>query len=180
MNQIRPTTVVTALVVTLFILLSGYYLYDKYYIKNGLEEKINQVVKVEHIEIAKQENPPAVYIRSSKIKDLQVVYRKTAEIVYQKLSPEYRIVFLDERTEKLSKLYETSSFIIHEGITTGGFQEMHNKVRQLAELEGVSCHLTIDSSNIYLELRDDHGYLFEVIPRLNQLGEREKLGSGDN
>jgi len=55
LNQIRFTTVAIALVVTLFILLGGYFLYDKYYIKNGLEEKINQIVETEEIKIAKQE-----------------------------------------------------------------------------------------------------------------------------
>lgn len=180
MNQIRFTTVAIALVVTLFILLGGYFLYDKYYIKNGLEEKINQIVETEEIKIAKQENPPTVYIRSSEIKDLQTVHQKTAEIVYQTLGPEFRVVFLDERTEKLSKLYEKCSFVIQEGIATGRFQEMNVKVQELAAEEGIQCHLTMDSFNVYLELDDGKGYLYEVIPHLNQLGEQEKPGSDSN
>ncbi|MGB4504957.1 MAG: hypothetical protein WBI44_08695 [Syntrophaceticus sp.] len=180
MNQIRLTTVILSLVVTLFILFCGYLLYDKYYIKNGLEEKINQIVNVEEINIAKKENPPTVYIRSSDIKNLQTAHQKTAEVVYQTLGPEFRVVFLDERSEKLSNLYEKCSFVIQEGIATGKFQDMNNKVQKLAAAEDVQCHLTIDSSNIYMELDDDNGYLYEVIPRLNHLGEQEKPGSESN
>ncbi len=177
MNHIRLTTVVFSLLVTLFILLGSYFLYDKYYVKNGLEEKINQIVSVDEIKVAKKEKPPTVYIRVSELKDLQTVYLKIAEVVNQKYGSEFRIVFLDERSEKLSKLYEQSSFVIQEAIVTGRFQEMNKKVQELAEREGVSCRMTIDSTNIYLELKDDQGYLYEVIPRLNQVEEREKQGS---
>lgn len=177
MNQIRFTTVVLATVITLFVLFSGYKLYDRYYIGNSLEGSINKIVATEEIKIAKQETPPTVYISSSEIKDLQIVYRKTAQVVHQKLGSEFRIILIDKRTEKLSRLYEKCSFIIQEGIATGGFQEMHNGVRELAGREDVCCHLTIDSSNVYLELNDNHGYLYEVIPRQSQFKEWEKPGS---
>lgn len=181
MSQIRIKTVIVAFIVTLGILLCGYYFYNNYYVKNGLQEQISQVVEVEEeIEIAEQEYPPTVYIRLSEIKDLQDVYLKIEEIVYQNLGSEYRIVFLDERNDKLSELYDKCSFVIQEGIATGKFQEMYNKIQELAELEGVKCHLIMDSSNIYLELKDDQGYLYEVIPRLNQLGRLEKPGSENN
>ena len=180
MNQIRFTTVAIALIITLVILLSGYKLYDKYYVDNSLQETINQIVETEDVKIAKQETHPTVYIRSSEIKNLQTVYQKTAEVVHQKLGPEFRIVFMDERTEKLSSLYEKSSFVIQEGIVTGKFQEMHKRVQELADAEDVKCHLTMDSFNIYLELNDNQGYLYEVIPCQSQLGEQEKPGSEAN
>lgn len=164
MSQIHIKTVVITCIITLVILLGGYYLYNNYYVKNGLQEQIDQVVKVEEIEIDKEENPPTVYISSSEIKDLQDVYLKTDKIVYQNLGSEYRTVLSDKRTDKLSGLFDKCSFVIQEGIATGEFQEMDNQVRDLAELEGVQCHLTIDSSNIYLELKDEQGYLYEVIP----------------
>jgi hypothetical protein len=181
LSQIHIKTVIVAFIVTLGILLCGYYFYNNYYVKNGLHEQISQVVEVEEeIEIAEQKHPPTVYIRLSEIKALQDVYLKIEEIVCQKLGSEYRIVLLDERNDKLMALYDKCSFVIQESLVTGKFQDMYNKVQELAELEGVECHLTMDSSNIYLELRDDQGYLYEVIPRLNQLGSLEKPGSENN
>ncbi len=176
MNQIKLTTVICALLITLCALFGGYYLYDKYYVGNGLREQISQVVTAEEINIEKQDNLPTVSIRSSKIESLQNAYQETAKVVYQRFGPECNIVFLDERTENLSLLYEECSFIIQEGIATGEFQDMRTKVLSLADEKGVLCHLTMDSSNIYLELRDEQGYLYEVVHRMNQLDEWEKLG----
>ncbi len=177
MGQIRITTVAIALVVTLSILLGGYFLYDKYYLKKGLEERIGQVVVVEEIKIAKKEKPPTVYIRSSEINDLQSIYQEITEEVFQTLGSDYRVVILDERTEQLSKSYEHLSFIIQEGIATGGFQEMSTRVQEYAMAQDIQCHLTMDSFNLFLELKEDQGYLYEVIPRLSGTGEKEKLGS---
>jgi len=176
LNQIRLTTVVCALILTLCVLFGGYYLYDRYFIRDGLREQINQLVTAQEIIIERQDNLSKVAIRSSEIENFQDVYQKIAKLVYQSLGHQAEVVFLDERTEKLSQLYEECSFIIHEGIATGKFQEMRTQILNLAEQKGVQCHLTIDSSNIYLVLRDEEGYLYEVIPRINQTGGLEKLG----
>jgi hypothetical protein len=180
LSQIQIKTVVITCIITLVILLGGYYFYNNYYVKNGLQEQINQVVEIEEIEIAEEENPPTVYIRSSEIKDLQDVYLRIDKIIYQKLGSKYRTVLLDDRTDKLSESLDKCSFVIQESIATGKFQEMHDQVQELAEQEGVQCHLTMDSSSIYLELKDDQGYLYEVIPHQNQSEEREKAGSENN
>jgi len=176
LNQIRLMTVICALILTLCVLFGGYYLYDRYFIRDGLREQISQLVKAEEINIEKQDNLSTVLIRSSEIEDFQNVYQKTAKLVYQSLGPQAEIIFLDERTENLSLLYEECSFIIHEGIATGKFRDMRTQVLNLADQEGVQCDLTMDSFNIYLVLRDEEGYLYEVIPRINQLDEWEKLG----
>ncbi len=176
MNQIRLMTVICALILTLCILFGGYYLYDRYFIRDGLQEQISQLVTAQEINIEKQNNLTKVSIRSSEIENFQDVYQKIAKLVYQRLGPQAEIIFLDERTENLSMLYEECSFIIHEGIATGKYQDMRTQVLNLADQEGVQCHLTMDSSNIYLVLKDEQGYLYEVIPRINQVDGWEKLG----
>jgi hypothetical protein len=176
LNQIRLMTVICALILTLCVLFGGYYLYDRYYIRDGLREQISQLVTAQEINIEKQDNSSTVSIRSPEIENFQSVYQKTAKLVYQRLGSEADIVFLDKQTENLSMLYEECSFIIHEGIATGKFQDMRTQVLNLAAQEGVQCDLTMDSSNIYLVLKDEQGYLYEVIPRINQVDEWEKLG----
>ncbi|MFY9140386.1 MAG: hypothetical protein WBJ83_08345 [Thermacetogeniaceae bacterium] len=176
MKQIRFITVICSLILTLCVLFGGYYLYDRYFIRDGLREQISQLVTAQEINIEKQDNSSVVSIRSAEIDDFQSVYQKTAKLVYQSLGPQAEIVFLDERTENLSMLYEECNFIIHEGIATGKFQDMRTQVLNLADQEGVQCDLSIDSSNIYLVLKDDQGYLYEVIPRIKQLDGWEKLG----
>lgn len=172
MSQIRLTTVITVLIVTLCILLGGQYLYESYYVKNDLQEEIGRIVPAGKIRIAKDEDPPAVYIRSAEIENLQTVYLNTEKIVRRQLGPGYKIIFIDERTPEIESLYEKCGFIIQEAIATGGFQEMDRRVGDLARTAGIRSHLSIDSSNIYLELHDDRGYLYEVIPRFPGHGQQ--------
>lgn len=179
MDKIRLTTVIAVLIVTLCILLGGRYLYESYYVKNSLHKEISQAVQAEEIRIAKQEDPPAVYIHVPEIKNLQSTYLCVEKIVRQQLGPGYKVILTDKRTSKLENLYEKCSFIIQEAIATGNFLEMEQKIDDLSKTAGVKHHLSIDSKNIYLELRDNRGYLYEVIPRSPQLGQQknmEKLG----
>lgn len=179
MNKIRFTTVIAVLVFTLCVLLGGRYLYESYYVKNNLYEEINRAVQAEQISIIKQEDPPTVYIRVPEIKNLKSVYLCVEKIVRQQLGQGYKVVLTDTRTPDLENLYEKCSFIIQEAIFTGSFQDMEQKIEDISKTAGIEWHLSIDSKNIYLELRDDHGYLYEVIPRYyqsNQQKNMEKLG----
>ena len=103
------------------------------------------MVTAQEINIEKQDNSSTVSIRSPEIENFQSVYQKTAKLVYQRLGSEADIVFLDKQTENLSMLYEECSFIIHEGIATGKFQDMRTQVLNLAAQEGVQCCLLYTS-----------------------------------
>ncbi len=165
MGQIRFTTVLTVLIITLCILLGGHHLYESHYVKNNLQNEIGRIIKVEEIRIEKQEDPPAVYLRAPEIENLRKAYLNIENVVAKRLGAGYRIVLVDDRTPELEGLYEKCSFIIQEAIATGRYQNMEQKIAELAKAAGVHYRLFIDSSAIYLELRDDHGYLYEVIPR---------------
>lgn len=76
------------------------------------------------------------------------------------------IRLVDARNELLQALSGTLRFIIEEGIATGQFTAMASRVaEQVAQADGVTCRLQIDSDNVYLHLRVDDAYLYEVIPR---------------
>lgn len=179
MDKIRLTTVIAVLIISLCILLGGRYLYESYYVKNSLDEEISQAMQAEEIRIAKQEDPPAVYISVPEIKNLQSVYLCAEKIVQQQLGPGYKVILTDKRTPELESLYGKCSFVIQEAIVTGSFEDMKQKIDDLSKTAGVKHHLSIDSKNIYLELRDNRCYLYEVIPRFSQPGQQkimEKLG----
>lgn len=175
MRQLNIATVIIALIISLSLMLCGQYFYEKYYVKKSLEKKITRVIKIKELRIEKEEQPPTVYLRTSQISDLQTVYQRVEKIVLQELGPDYRLVFLDERTPKLMEVYEKSQFSIQEAIATGSFQRMYLSVQNLAQANHVSYRLTVDSYNVYLQLQDKDGYLYEVIQRSPQLANSEKL-----
>jgi hypothetical protein len=90
---------------------------------------------------------------------------------------------LDNRTPKLQSLYEQASFAIQEAIATGNFQAMQKSVSRLAAANKVQSNISVDSYNVYLELRDEQGsgYLYEVIPRTSQvaIGEQANNPGGE-
>lgn len=174
MRQLNIATVIIALFISLGLMLCGQHFYEKYYVKETLEKKITRVIKVKELRIEK-EQPPTVYLGTSQISDLQTVYQRVEKIVYQELGPDYRLVFLDDRTPKLTAVYEKSQFAIQEAIATGNFQKMELSVQQLAQANHVNCRLTVDSSNVYLQLQNKDGYLYEVIQRSPQLIDSERL-----
>jgi len=85
------------------------------------------------------------------------------------MGPEYQLVLLDSRTPRLQVLFEDFQFSIQEAISTGSFEEMHQTVRKIAEAENVNYKISVDSYNVYVQLRDQKGYLYEIIPRWPQL-----------
>lgn len=180
MRQLNIPAVVITFIVTLGLMMSGKYFYERYYLKETLESKISKIVEVKEIKIDKAEQPPSVYLRTAQIEDLQNVYKRVDRIVRQELGPGYNIVFLDRRTPKLMKVYEKSQFAIQEAIVTGCFRQMYSSVQSIARANNVMYRLSIDSSNIYLQLYDESGYLYEIIERSSKLAadERASLQGG--
>lgn len=171
LQQWRIPTIVAAMLITLLLLLGGQWLYEKYYVKDGLDRQIANVAAVESLTVAKDENPPSVYVRFSHVQDLQTDYQGLTDVIRKQLGPNYKVVLMDNRTPKLQSLYEQCSFAIQEAIATGNYQAMQKEVAQIAADNKAQSHMSVDSNNVYLELRDqqDTGYLYEVIPRLSQL-----------
>ncbi|MGB9791497.1 MAG: hypothetical protein ACPLTR_02835 [Thermacetogeniaceae bacterium] len=174
MRQLNIPAVIIAFFIALGLMISGKYLYEKYFLKESLENKISKVIEVRELKIDNTEQPPTVYLRTAQIEDLQAVYKRVDKIVKQELGPGYRIVFLDKRTPKLTEVYEESQFAIQEAIATGCFRQMYSSVQSIAQSNNVKYRLTIDSSNIYLQLHDENGYLYEVIQRSSELAADEK------
>lgn len=169
-NQLKIPVVVLSLIISLGLLLGGQYFYEHYYLWNEFNGKIAQVLPGAKVSIDRNEDPPVVYIKSSGITDLQTSYRQIDKVVKSRLGTQYRLVLQDQRTPQLQKAYESSQFAIQEALVTGGFEKMRQQVNQVAEHFQIEARITIDPSNIYLQMKDRHGYLYEVIPRIQPAG----------
>lgn len=170
MKYLRIMAIIAAMLVTLCLLLGGQRLYEKYVVKDGLQQAIDKVAPADEIRVDKDAKPPTVYIRLSQVNDLQSDYEGLTDVIHAQLGPDYRVVLLDDRTPELQSLYEQCSFPIQEAIATGHFQSMKTGVEQLAAAGSANCSISVDSDNVYLELSDqkERGCLYEVVPRLSQ------------
>jgi hypothetical protein len=183
LQQWRIPTIVAAMLITLALLLGGQFLYEKHFVKDGLDRQVAKVAAVDDLRIAKDEKPPAVYVRINNAQDLQTDYQGLTDVIRKQLGPQYKVVLLDNRTPKLQSLYEQGSFAIQEAIATGNYQAMQKSVSRLAAANKTQSNISVDSYNVYLELRDEQGsgYLYEVIPRTSQvaIGEQANNPGGE-
>ena len=183
-QQWRIPAIVAAMLVTLALLLAGQLLYERYFVKNNLDREVAKVASVQELTIAKDQKPPTVYVRIPNVQDLQTEYQGLKEAISQQLGSGYQIVLVDNRTPELQSLYEQCSFAIQEAIATGNYEAMQKTVLQLAANDQDQANISVDSDNVYLELRDRQGtdYLYEVIPRTSQdaTGEQANNPGGDS
>jgi hypothetical protein len=179
LQQWRIPTIVAAMLITLAVLLGGQILYEKHFVNDDLDRQVATVAAVSDLRVAKDEKPPAVYLRINNAQDLQIDYQGLTDVVRKQLGPQYKVVLLDNRTPELQSLYEQGSFAIQEAIATGDYQAMQKSVARLAATNKVQSKISVDSYNVYLELRDEQGsgYLYEVIPRTPQVASGEQTNN---
>lgn len=78
-----------------------------------------------------------------------------------------RIVLLDGRSVELERALRQLSLPLHEGASSGAFTAMSDRVRQQAASLGVEVDgLYVDHVAVYVALRQQEAYLYEVIPRV--------------
>lgn len=76
------------------------------------------------------------------------------------------VVLVDERTPALVAAHRTLSLVLQEGAASGAFTEMAARVEQQARALGVAeSRVWVDSRRVYALLKDDAGYLVDVIER---------------
>ncbi len=171
-QNMRLSTVVIAMIITLSVLFGGKYVYELN-ANQDLLQKIRSVAAVEEVKIARDERPPTVYLQLSEVDDLGKVYRQIRKIVDTYLGQEYQVVLVDRRTKKLEEVFNECQFSVYEAISTGQYQQMSRVVKETAKNSGVAVRISMDSSNIYLQFKDSGDYLYEVIPRWPQLAQGE-------
>ncbi len=179
LQQWRIPTIVAAMLITLALLLGGQFFYEKYFVKDGLDREVAKVAAADEVRVDKDEKPPVVYVRISQVQDLQTDYQELTDVIRKQLGPGYKVVLLDNRTPKLQSLYEQCAFAIQEAIATGSYQTMQKTVSQLAAADKAQSNISVDSYNVYLELKDEQGpgYLYEVIPRQPQVASGEQANN---
>ncbi len=179
LQQWRIPTIVAVMLITLALLLGGQILYEKHFVQDGLDRQVAKVAAVADLRVAKDEKPPAVYVRINNAQDLQTDYQGLTDVVREQLGPQYKVVLMDNRTPKLQSLYEQDSFAIQEAIATGNYQAMQKSVSRLAAANKVQSNISVDSYNVYLELKDEQGsgYLYEVIPHTSQVANGEQANN---
>lgn len=81
------------------------------------------------------------------------------------------VVLLDGRTPALAAAYRSLALVVQEGAASGAFTEMAARLEEAAARAGVrETRVWVDSRRVYVVLRDDSGYLVDLIDRPQPAG----------
>lgn len=166
----RVYVILAAIVITLAVLLTIQYVYQKYDVEQPLFKLYSQTKLVEKVPVLEQKgNMVKVILDVKKTDNLRQAYLDLNSYTEQVMgNSEFLIVLKDKRTKELEKAYYQSQFIIYEALSKGDFSRMDQVIRQNAANVGAEALIFIDSENVYVEFLKGDDYLYEIVPRKAQ------------
>ena len=165
---IRVYVVLIVLAITLGVLLTAQYAYQKYNVEQPLFKMYSETKLVNDVKLEDDGEVVKVVLDVKKTDDLKQAYRElrgyTEEIIGQK---QFQMELKDKRTKELSDAYYRSQYMIYEALVKGDFSRMATVIEENAGKIEAESRVFIDSDNIYVEFIKGENYLYEVVPRRN-------------
>lgn len=164
---IRLNVVIAVIAITLAVLLTIQFLYQKYNVEQPLFKLYSQTKLVEKAPIIEQKgNLVNVILDVKKTENLKLAYQDLNNYTEQVMgSTKFTIQLKDNRNKALEDVYYQSQFIIYEALAKGNFTTMAAVIQQNAAKVGADALVFIDNDHIYVEILKGNNYLYEIIPR---------------
>lgn len=171
--------VIAAMAVTLAVLLTIQFIYQKYNVEQPLFKLYSQTKLVQGVKLEQNENKVKVILDVKKTDNLQQAYRELKGYTGQIMDgAEFTVELKDNRTKTLEDTYYQSQFVIYEALAKGDFTKMADVIQRNAEKAGAEARVFIDNDNIYIALFKGKNYLYEIIPRHRDVQEPMTDGMG--
>lgn len=165
---IRVYVVIAAVFVTLAVLLTVQFLYQKYDVEQPLFKLYSETKLVNKVPVIEQKGASVnVVLDVKKTDNLKQAYQDLNSYTEQILGgTKFTMELKDNRNKTLEDAYYQSQFVIYEALAKGDFTKMADVVQQNAVKVGATSKVYIDNDNVYVEILKGDNYLYEIIPRL--------------
>ncbi|MDD4601861.1 hypothetical protein SDC9_09083 [bioreactor metagenome] len=168
-NSTRFTVTLAAIILTLALLGGGQFLWQQYAIDKPLAEVLNSIDGIDSFYLDnsnKINDTVKVHISLSNVKNLQKTYQAVHDGAIKVLGHNQISIFIhDNRTPELEQLYYTVHLYVQEGISTGNFAAMAERIQQKTSASGVETQVYVDASNVYLSFKSINADMYVVVPR---------------
>ena len=165
---VRVYVVIIVLAVTLGVLLTVQYVYQKYNVEQPLFKMYSDTELVDDVKLDNEGEVVTVNLSVRKTEDLKEAYLELKGYTEKILGHnQFHMELKDKRTNELSDAYYKSQYIIYEALAKGDFTEMAADVQKNARDAGAKARVFIDNDNVYISFIKDDKYLYEIIPRYN-------------
>ncbi len=176
---LRIYVIVTAIVVTLAVLLTIQFVYQRYNVEQPLFKLYSQTKLVKDARIEQNGTSVKVILDVKKTDNLQKAYRELLSYTGKVMgNTKFSIELKDSRSKDLDDAFYQSQFVIYEAMAKGDFTKMSDVIQQNAEKAGATARVFIDNENIYVEFIKGKNYLYEVIPRKPEVNAEIADGTG--
>ena len=166
-QKINWPVIVIGIIVTFAAISSSYFFWQQYAVTKPVTQGVGEIAGVEKVVIdSKNQLIPKVHVTLTNVDNLEAAYQSINDTLTGSLgSSKYKLILHDHRTPELEQLYYTIHYYVYEGISTGKFSVMSEKIQEKAAAANTKAHVYIDANNVYLQLTTTNGDLYQIIPR---------------
>lgn len=177
LNRVVYTGVIALL--TLGVLLGGYFFYNKYFIDQPLSTALESSNIIRSYELTEKAHSPLLKLELQSTANFAQEFHNFLNNNEQMLldKPIY-LELHSNPNEKIKKFYEEVHPVIYETLSLGNYTQLQEKIEVLANDYGLSkTKLTVNHKYLYLQLEDKENYLYLMFNRsddfpiiVNELG----------
>lgn len=177
MKNFKWPVAVLAFALTLGLAVGVVLLRQRQLVKEPLLERLASLADVENVELRQEEEQLVVLVKLAYVRDLASTYQTLAAELNTLLEPaSYRLELVDERNSSLTDALFTVSLALYEGEQRGNFTKMSQAIAAtLTDLQVAEHRVTVDHDYIYLQMKNDDAYLYEVVAREQRRKEGERV-----
>lgn len=163
-SRIRILPTISALILTFAVLFGGFQVYKNYELVRPLVTELRHIPAVESVQVQTTGQSPAVYLKLGPVPDLQTSYATISSDVTTTLGTPVAIYLQDKSTPFLRNLYEGMQPTLREDIAKSDYTQMIASMQGMATRAGVSCRITMNAQDIFVQLTKGDAYLYDIVP----------------
>jgi hypothetical protein len=166
LQNLRWPVVVAVMAAALMLLFGGGFVLKSRTVEEPLKMLYNGSPVVEKSELVRDGDGYAITLKLKDTPDLSSAYGNLDSETRKVLKEiPYTIKVQDSRDAALEQIYNRVNLYVQEALATGQFATMADKVDQEAAKAGMSARFAVDNDRVYLQMKDEDGYLYSVVDR---------------
>ncbi len=159
---------VAALAVTVAVLVAGQLTWQKYAVARPLDAGLRDIAGVTAASLEEGKNGDLTInvTLGNNVDNLAKTYGAVGDTAKRILGRRpASIVLADSRSPELERLYYDLNLPVQEGIFTGNFTAMADRIAARARAAGATAKVSVDAASVYVQLTREGAALYAVVPR---------------
>lgn len=144
------------------------------YWRLGYEKPLTKVLEqrqdIVRYALQQQRNQLVVEVLPRRLYDLPRFYNSLQRDIQKTVGEKpFRLMLQDRRDAVLQELWPAARLAMGEAVQRGNYVEMADLIQRQAAARGARAVLFIDDQRLYLQMYHQDAYLYDIVPRLNQV-----------